>query len=67
MQICVCNFSFSAYYGVMGVRDRKDVLGVYDIQERSLDQKYLDRWSRVLDMDDLLEKVRAEAALPPEN
>lgn len=48
------------------MRDRKDVLGVYDIQERSLDQKYLDRWSRVLDMDDLLEKIRTQAALPPE-
>lgn len=47
-------------------RQFNDVLGVYEIQERSLDQKYLDHWANVLDVTDLLEKIRAEAALPPE-
>lgn len=44
-----------------------DALGVYEIQERSLHQNYLDHWARVLDVSDLLDKVRAEAALPPES
>jgi hypothetical protein len=48
-------------------RQFNDVLGVYEIQERSLDQKYLNHWALVLDVSDLLEKIRAEAALPPES
>ncbi|MBI4674006.1 MAG: hypothetical protein HY741_20360 [Chloroflexi bacterium] len=43
-----------------------DALGVYEIQERTLDQSYLDHWARVLDVAGLLEKIRAEAALPPD-
>lgn len=42
-----------------------DALGVYEIQEYTLDQSYLDHWARVLDVTDLLEKIRAEAALAP--
>ncbi len=48
-------------------RQFSDALGVYEIQERSLDKNYLDHWARVLDVTDLLEKIRAQAALPPEN
>lgn len=47
-------------------RQFNDALGVYEIQERSLNQSYLDHWARVLDVTDLLEKIRAQAALPPE-
>ncbi len=47
-------------------RQFNDALGVYEIQEPSLDQNYLDHWARVLDVTDLLEKIRAQAALPPE-
>lgn len=43
-----------------------DALGVYEIQEQSLDQAYLEHWASVLDVTDLLEKIRSEAALPPE-
>ena len=48
-------------------RQFNDALGVHEIQERSLDQKYLDHWARVLDVSDLLERIRAEAALPPDS
>lgn len=47
-------------------RQFNDALGVYEIQEQTLDQSYLDHWARILDVNDLLEKIRAEAALPPE-
>lgn len=47
-------------------RQFNDALGVYEIQERTLDQNYLDHRARALDVTDLLEKIRAEAALPPE-
>lgn len=47
-------------------RQFHDAMGVYEIQERSLDQNYLDHWAKILDVTDLLEKIRAEAALPPE-
>lgn len=47
-------------------RQFNDALGVYEIQERTLDQNYLAHWARVLEVTDLVEKIRAEAALPPE-
>ncbi len=47
-------------------RQFNDALGVYEIQERALDQNYLDHWARVLDVTNLLEKIRSAAALPPE-
>lgn len=46
-------------------RQYGDALGVYEIQEQFLDHAYLDKWAHVLDVTDLLERVRAEAALPP--
>lgn len=48
-------------------RQFNDALGVYEIEYPDLDQKYLEHWARMLDVNDLLEKVRAEAALPPES
>lgn len=47
-------------------RQYGDALGVYEIQEPTLDQGYLDRWAVTLDVTDLLARVRAEAARPPE-
>lgn len=47
-------------------RQFSDALGVYEIQGSALDQNYLDHWARVLDVTVLLEKIRKEAALPPE-
>jgi len=47
-------------------RQFHDALGVYEIEYLDLDQNYLDHWARVLDVTDLLERIRAEAALPPE-
>ena len=49
----------------MSERQFDDALGVYEIQEPTLDQPYLDRWARTLDITDLLARVRAEAAHPP--
>ena len=46
-------------------RQFSDALGVYEIQEPTLDPNYLDKWARVLDVSDLLEKIRQQAALPP--
>jgi hypothetical protein len=43
-----------------------DALGVYEVQEALLDQKYLDRWAQTLGVADLLARVRDQAARPPE-
>lgn len=43
-----------------------DALGVYEIQEPTLDHAYLDRWAQTLGVTDLLARVRAEAARPVE-
>lgn len=48
-------------------RQFRDVLEVYEIQEPYLEQSYLDRWAHALGIDDLLERVRAEAAHPPDD
>ncbi len=45
-------------------RQFEDALGVYEIQEPSLDQFYLDRWAQTLDVSDLLARVREQAARP---
>ena len=44
----------------------RDALEVYEIQERDLDHQYLQRWASRLGVDDLLEHIRQEAAIPPE-
>lgn len=46
----------------MSERQFADVLGVYEIQEPELDQRYLDHWAVRLDVADLLARVRQEAA-----
>lgn len=46
----------------MSERQFADVLGVYEIQEPSLDQRYLDDWAARLGVADLLVRVRREAA-----
>jgi hypothetical protein len=43
----------------------QDVLEVYEIQEPYLEHDYLDRWARALGIGDLLDRVRREAARPP--
>ncbi len=43
-----------------------DALGVYEVQEPTLDQAYLDKWARELGVEDLLARVRADAARPVE-
>jgi hypothetical protein len=48
-------------------RQFEDALGVYEIQEQFLDSSYLDHWAGVLDVQDLLERIRVQAALPPES
>jgi hypothetical protein len=45
-------------------RQFNDALGVYEIQEPMLDQAYLDKWAGILEVTDLLERIRNEAALP---
>ena len=56
------------WYRAAPVLDRQfqDVLEVYEIQEPYLEHDYLDRWARALGIADLLERVRQQAALPPE-
>jgi hypothetical protein len=46
----------------MSERQFSDVLGVYEIQEPTLDQRYLDEWASRLDIADLLARVRQQAA-----
>jgi hypothetical protein len=46
----------------MSERQFSDVLGVYEIQEPTLDQGYLDDWAVRLQLTDLLARVRREAA-----
>ncbi len=47
-------------------RDFDDVVAVYEIQAPDLDQVFLDGWAGNLGISDLLARVRAEAALPPD-
>ncbi len=47
-------------------RQFSDALGVYEVQEPTLDQAYLDKWARELQIEDLLARVRADAARPVE-
>jgi hypothetical protein len=55
------------WYKASPVLDRQlqDVLEVYEIQEPSLDQGYLERWAAQLGVSDLLATIRAQAARPP--
>lgn len=43
-------------------RHVRDVLGVYEVQARSLDQNYLDEWAETLRVTDLLDEVRQRAS-----
>jgi hypothetical protein len=45
-----------------GERYIRDALGVYQVQEPSLDPHYLDEWAHRLSIDNLLARVRAEAS-----
>ena len=56
------------WYRAAPVLDRQfqDVLEVYEIQEPYLEHDYLDRWAHSLSIADLLERVRRQAALPPD-
>jgi len=47
-------------------RQFQDVLEVYEIQEPYLEHDYLDRWAHTLGIADLLERVRQDAARPPD-
>jgi hypothetical protein len=40
----------------------RDALGVYLVQQASLNAVYLDEWARRLDVEDLLARVRTEAS-----
>jgi hypothetical protein len=40
----------------------RDALGVYLVQEPSLDAQYLDEWAHRLSVEDLLARVRTEAS-----
>jgi len=56
------------WYKISPVLDRQlqDALEVYEIQEPDLNQDYLDRWAVRLGVTDLLARIRAEAARPPD-
>jgi len=43
-----------------------DAVGVYEVQQPTLDEPLLDDWAAVLGIGDLLARVRQAAALPPE-
>jgi hypothetical protein len=47
-------------------RQFRDVLEVYEIQEPYLEQEYLEHWASALGIGDLLERVKQEAARPPD-
>lgn len=47
-------------------RQLQDALEVYEIQEPDLDQVYLDRWAKSLNVANLLAQIRSEAARPPD-
>ena len=47
-------------------RDLLDAVGVYEVQQPTLDEVFLNEWAARLDLVDLLAQVRAEAALPPD-
>jgi hypothetical protein len=47
-------------------RQYQDVIEVYEIQEPYLEQEYLERWASELGIADLLERVKQEAARPPD-
>ncbi len=44
-----------------GERYIRDALGVYQVQEQSLDINYLNEWAQQLEVEDLLQRVRSEA------
>lgn len=56
------------WYRAAPILDRQfqDVLEVYEIQEPYLEHDYLDRWATLLGIVDLLERVRQQAARPPD-
>jgi hypothetical protein len=47
-------------------RQFQDVLEVYEIQEPHLEHDYLERWAHTLGIADLLDRVKREAARPPD-
>ncbi len=47
-------------------RQFQDVLEVYEVQEPYLEQTYLDHWADFLEVRELLDRVRGQAALPRE-
>jgi hypothetical protein len=47
-----------------GERYVRDALGVYQVQELSLDTKYLEEWAQRLEVEDLLARVKADASAP---
>jgi hypothetical protein len=47
-------------------RQFQDVLEVYEIQELYLEHDYLEQWAHALGIADLLERVKQEAAQPPD-
>ena len=47
-------------------RQFQDVVEVYEIQDPCLEQDYLEQWARELGVGDLLERVKQEAAQPPD-
>jgi hypothetical protein len=47
-------------------RQFQDVIEVYEIQAPHLEHDYLNRWANVLGLADLLERVKEEAAHPPD-
>lgn len=52
------------WYKMSPVLDRQfqDVLEVYEIQRQDLDMAYLDRWAKRLEIYELLERIREQAA-----
>jgi hypothetical protein len=49
--------------GRVSERQWNDVLGVLKVQQSSLDQKYLRRWAKELDLVDLLSRALADAGI----
>ncbi len=47
-------------------RQVQDALGVFEIQQPYLEHDYLDRWAADLGIVDLLDRIKQEAATPPE-
>lgn len=49
--------------GEVSERQRRDALGVIQVQSEGLDRSYLRRWAHVLKVSDLLERVLSEAGI----